>query len=508
MSTMQHPIHRSRAVSFQYLLSIALIISWYILSPSPRSQLKDDDETGGHPGSGSWFKGTSTTTLAERLPSWLKERAIDKLPLYSNKYNVSSGKLGEVINAVSAAQKFVSHHSQNKSSTGLVFDVVLIGSTNRMEYIQEQQRTWASKNNSVRTGLIATEINTDHTILKGGSCQELLNSCKVEEFSPQSENSTLPFTTNGNTEQLCLDRRIGLAIGASAIRYRKIANALALGIGSQSHANANVGHGRNNDGFVANSIISTLPDYLIIAFDTAFYNTGRFEECMVHGGDDVPFVYAPFTSWTDVDLSDNPPQDKHQSRFLYPTNQTGVVFNKPAIESWIRRITCFSGNHSSSTPIQIKYDSNTGGFQLEHHFCEWMSKITTSDAASQESDAFEAAIRETFKIPLSFQRDKAEKKYHERVYSSLYQPISLSDLFSIYSSTMHLLCKSSINIKRIPSGERMLGYLIDRFKISSGGLSRGVPDVKPSCKVAASNACNKDMLACANFSLHEKEVAV
>jgi len=467
-------------------------VSWYYLSPT-YSQL-NDDETGGRAGRQPKLKGS--VTRAVRLPSWLRDRAIDKLPFYSNPYNLSNSDLGEVNDALNAAQKWASQSTQNKSSAAITVDVVTIGSMNRMEYMHTQQKTWASNTHSVRNVFIATEINTDNAIISnGGSCQELMKACQVEESSLQLENSTQPFISD---EELCLGRRIGLAMGASVMRYRKITHALVLG-----SSRSNVKHGSNDESMadLKQYTINPLPNYLIITFDSAYYNTERLEECVGHGGENAPIVYAPFTSRENVNLSNKPPENTQPSMFSYPTNNTGVVFNKPALEVWIRSITCFSSkNDPSSAPTPIDYDSKAQ--ELEHNFCKWMNAMAMSDVeASQRNDTFETAIRGALKISLSTQRDQADNSRNEFVYSSRYQAVSISDLFSIYSSTMHLLCKSSVTIERVPSGEEMLGYLIDRFQISSGGLSESASDAKSSCNATTSNVCSSNMVACANVSL-------
>ena len=48
---------------------------------------------------------------------------------------------------------------------------------------------------------------------------------------------------------------------------------------------------------------------------------------------------------------------------------------------------------------------------------------------------------------------------------------SVSDIFLMYSQTVHLLCKSQHN-KVVPSGEEMLGYLIHRFQVSDSPIDQ------------------------------------
>lgn len=122
------------------------------------------------------------------------------------------------------------------------------------------------------------------------------------------------------------------------------------------------------------------------------------------------------------------------------------------------------------------------------------------NASQQKDTLFDSAIRKTLEISLSTQSAQLHNNGHEFLYSSRLQAISVSDVFSIYSSTMHLLCKS--DIKRIPNGEEMLGYLIHRFRISGDGISGGNKDSRPSCKASSSVECSSNStVACSNLSL-------
>jgi len=293
------------------------------------------------------------------------------------------------------------------------------------------------------------------------------------------------------------------------MRYRKIIRALTLGRKGRNESMADV----------KQYLINTLPNYLIITFDSAYYNTEHLKECVGHGGENnnnPPAVYAPFTSRMDMALRDKSykqPNGKktsqsQQSLFSYPTNHTGVVFNKPALELWIRRVSCFSAMNSFSAPTPIVYDPKT--HELEHNFCRWMNSTTTtaeSPSKDHDGDAFASAIRGALDVSLSSQRNQTKtggKTHREFAYSSRYHAVSISDLFSIYSSTMHLICKRHVGggMGRIPSGEEMLGYLIHQFGVSSGGLLGGAPGAKSSCKASSiSEECTSDMVACANVSL-------
>jgi hypothetical protein len=431
---------------------------------------------------------------AERSKSWLRDRAIGKLPLYSD----GGGVLDE---ANAAAKEWASRSARNDFGNSTVIDVITVGTVNSLGHMHKQQKTWASSDQSVRNVFIATEITTDDAIVASlnGSCRELMKSCdvsrnngrrglasssttKVEKVTP---NAVSPHLDSGQ----CLDRRLGLAMGASVGRYRKIIKAL-------------VNFGGSGADLMSKQYTSqTLPDYLIITYESAYYNTQRLVECMGRDSVDTPIVYAPFVSWTDVNLSDKTRKKKKQSSkssisFAYPTRKAGVVFNKAAMEIWVRIITCFEPNDFSTL---IHYDAETHA--IEHDFC-WLMMMNRNATASRRYDAFESVIRETIKISLFAQRGGRTNHRNEFHLSSMQQAVSIGDLLSMYASTLHLLCKSSsvTDPGRLPSVEKMFGYLIHRFGLVGNGEIFG-DETNSSCKSSYTDECNpRDMVACANIS--------
>ena len=432
---------------------------------------------------------------AERSKSWLRDRAMEKLALYSG------GGVDDEAGA--AAEEWASRSSQSGVGNSTVIDVIAIGTANTLEHMPVQQKTWAWRNPSVRNVFIATEVTTDNAIFSSldGSCRELMNSCDVFRSNRRrglaSSTATVEkVAPDAVSPQLdsgqCLDRRLGSAMGASVGRYRKIINALVTFGGSGA------------DGIPKQYTSQTLPDYLIITYESAYYNIQRLVGCMGHGGADAPVVYAPFVSWADVNLSEGTRKKKQSQKpskttmsFAYPTRETGVVFNKAATEIWIRSITCFE---PVDFPTPIHYDAETHA--VERELCGMM--MTSGDANStRRYDAFESAIRETVKISLFSQRGGRTNQRIEFHLSSRRQAVSIGDLLSLYASTLHSLCKGSggTDTGRIPSVEKMFGYLIHRFGLvlsyeeTLGGVTNS------SCKSTYTDECNpRDMVACANIS--------
>ena len=426
---------------------------------------------------------------AERSKSWLRDRAIEKLALYSG-----GGVDDEASGA--AAKEWASRSAQNGVGNSTVVDVIAIGTVNTFERTPTQQRTWAWSNQSARNVFIATEVTTDSAIFSSpnGSCQELMKSCDASRSNRRrglassttavekvvSSDAVSPRLDSGQ----CLDRRFGLAMGASVGRYRKIINAL-VAFGGDGGA----------DGILKQYTSQTLPDYLIITYEFAYYNIQRLVGCMGHGGADAPVVHAPFVSWTDVNLSDGT-RKKTQSQtpsktttsFAYPTRKTGVVFNKAAIEIWIRSITCFE---PVDFPTPIHYDAETHAH--ERDLCGMMTTTMTNGNANatRRNDAFESAIREIVEISLFAQEGGRTTRRSEFHLSSRRQAVSIGDLLSLYASTLHALCKGGggADTGRIPSVGKMFGYLIHRFGlVVSYGDTFGGGAIDSSCANITSSA--------------------
>ena len=420
---------------------------------------------------------------AERSKSWLRDRAIEKLALYSG-----GGVDDEASGA--AAKEWASRSAQNGVGNSTVVDVIAIGTANTFERTPTRQKTWAWSDQSARNVFIATEVTTDSAIFSSpnGSCQALMKSCGDASRSNRRRGLASSTTTvvkvvspDAVSPRLdsgqCLDRRLGLAMGASVGRYRKIINAL-------------VAFGRDGgaDGILKQYTSQTLPDYLIITYEFAYYNIQRLVGCMGHGGADAPVVYAPFVAWTDVNLSDGTRKKKQSqtpskttTSFAYPTRKTGVVFNKAAIEIWIRRFTCFEPVDS---PTPIHYDAETHA--RERDLCGMMTTTMTNGNANatRRNDAFDSAIREIVEISLSAQEGGRTTRRSEFHLSSRRQAVSIGDLLSLYASTLHALCKGGGGAVtgRIPSVEKMFGYLIHRFRlVVSYGDTFGGGAIDSSC---------------------------
>ena len=218
---------------------------------------------------------------ADRLPSWLREKAISKLA-FPNKNNITNIDHQD-INMWSMKQK-------RSNSTNAIIDVIVVGSISRADYMNAQQ--WTTRKQSVRNVFKATEKNTYRSF--SGSCQALVSSCASSIRTQHSLYNNSSLTTNTTTTskvndaEICLRRRFGLAMGASIRRYRKIKHALTL-------VSSGIRQPKNG----------VLPDYLIITFDDAYYNTNMLKECITDNAriGDSPLVYAPLVSYTDVNLN-------------------------------------------------------------------------------------------------------------------------------------------------------------------------------------------------------------
>jgi hypothetical protein len=497
------------------MLPMVMFSSYFLIRPPSFAQLdkntssvdiEDEDESRGKGIVSRQPKLKGSKEKADRLPSWLREKAISKLS-FTNKNNITNIDHQD-INMWSMKQK-------RSNSTNAIIDVIIVGSISRADYMNAQQ--WTTRKQSVRNVFKATEKNT-YRSLGSGRCQALVSSCassiRRQHMNNQhrrivqySNSSLTPSTTSTiskvNDAEICLQRRFGLAMGASVRRYRKIKHALTL-VSSSIRQPTN----------------GPLPDYLIITFDNAYYNTNMLKECMTDDAriGNSPVVFAPLVSYTDVSLNTQMihqymKQHNHSVTtatfdvFPYPTNRSGVVFNNEALQLWMKEVRCYvAKNNNSSTssfvPLPVTYDRLTQA--LEYQLC----RIVKQRVPTKKTNIFESALIKTLQLSLSIQskRNQTSSSQNEFVYSKILEAKSISDLFTIYASHKQLLCKV-MQIDHIPSEEELLGYLIHRFKLSNDGLSlsSSEADNKSTCKVASSdNDCDVNRtLACTNLSLQK-----
>jgi len=427
----------------------------------------------------------------------LREKAISKLS-FANKNNITNIDHQD-INMWSSKQK------RSSNSTNAIIDVITVGSISRADYMNAQQ--WTNRKHSVRNVFKATEKNT-YRSLSSGSCQALVSSCASSnrrQHLQYSNSSLTPNTTSTNIKlddaEICVQRRFGLAMGASIRRYRKIKHALTL-------VSSGIRQPKND----------ALPDYLIITFDDAYYNTKMLEECITTNAriGDSPLVYAPLVSYTDVSLNTQMIHQymKHHNHsvtgatfdvFPYPTNRSGVIFNSKALQLWIKEVRCYvakNSNSSSFVPSPVTYDRRAQ--TLEYQLC----KIVKQRVPTKYTNTFESALIKTLQLSLAIQtkRNQTSDSQKEFVYSKILEAKSISDLLTIYASHKQLLCKV-MRIDRIPSEEEMLGYLVHRFKLSNDGLSLSLSEAhnKSTCEVASTDGdCEVNRtLACTNLSLQK-----
>ncbi len=373
-----------------------------------------------------------SVSKVERLQSWIRERAIDKLPWSAS--NKAEDYDDEVRATYAAMNTWAAQSSDHENHTNiLLVDVISIGSSSRMDYLHRQRDTWASPV-FVRNMFMATEMNTDRSIISGdASCQALEQTCakprvdsNVETTSRwlQPSNTTKETATSRNnatsdSAEFCVQRRLGLAIGVSIRSYRKIMHSFKL----QSET--------LGDGF------NILPSFLLVAFDQMAYNTTELKRCEVKESSQI---YAPSVSLKQL-------EDKSQDDvFPYPTNRTGLIFNRAAIERWMLQVSC------SSTDTQ-SYASES----FESNFCSWMRD------ANQSKNIFDSALIRA----LALSKEDPITGVMEQT-----QAMSISDLFYKYSYSMHLLCSSQHDV--VPSGEEMIGYLIHRFKVSDSPIGENI----------------------------------
>ena len=156
-----------------------------------------------------------------------------------------------------------------------------------------------------------------------------------------------------------------------------------------------------------------LPDYLIITFDSAYYNTNMLKECMTTNAriGDSPLVYAPLISYTDVSLNTQMIHQymKHHNHsvtaatfdvFPYPTNRSGVIFNSKALQLWMKEVRCYvatNNNSSSFVPSPVTYDRRAQA--VEYQLC----KIVKERVPTKNTNIFESALIKTLQLSLSIQ---------------------------------------------------------------------------------------------------------
>jgi len=374
-----------------------------------------------------------SVSKVDRLQSWIRERAIDKLPWSTT--NNTEDYYEDVHETVTAMKTWAA----NGNHTNVLVDVISIGSSSRMDYLHKQRDTWASPH-FVRNTLMATEMNTDRSILSGdASCQALELSCAksvetavvdsdveresrwletnnvTNETSLVSETKESHINATTISTELCTQRRLGLAMGVSVRRYRKISHAFKL----QSDA-------LGND-------LNILPSFLLVTFDQMSYNTTELRRCEEAESSQI---YAPSLSLKELEGK------SQDSSFPYPTNRNGLIFNRLAIQRWMLQVSCSSKDTQS-------YDSES----FESNFCNWMRD------ANQSKNEFDSVLIRALELS---KEDPITGVIEQN------QAMSVSDLFYKYSYSMHLLC-SNQNVV-VPSGEEMIGYLIHRFKISDSPI--------------------------------------
>jgi hypothetical protein len=119
------------------------------------------------------------------------------------------------------------------------------------------------------------------------------------------------------------------------------------------------------------------------------------------------------------------------------------------MQRWMQQIPCFYDDMAN--------DAGT----FESNICSLVR------ASSTESlNEFDSLLVHALKLSIRGSDDKDN--------------FSVSDIFLMYSQTVHLLCKSQHN-KVVPSGEEMLGYLIHRFQVSDSPIDKNeCMNIEPS----------------------------
>jgi hypothetical protein len=388
-----------------------------------------------------------SVSKVDRLHSWLRERAIDRLPLSTT--NNTADYYEEVHETVNAMKRWASQSSDTHNHTNILVDVISIGSSSRMDYLHNQRDTWASPP-FVRDILMATEMNTDRYILpEDASCRELDLSCAksdetvgvdsdvklrsrwlqtnniTNEISIVSDMKESHINATTTSIELCTQRRLGLAMGVSVRRYRKISHAFDL-----------------QRDTLGNESSSILPSFLIVTFDQMSYNTTDLKRCEEEK--EISQIYAP-----SISLKQSKSKNYYTS-FPYPTNRTGLIFNHAAIKRWMQQVPCSSADTQS-------YDSES----FASNFCNWM-KDAFSQPSNHPQNEFDSVLVRALKLS---KEDSITDAKHQN------QAKSVSDLFYNYALNMHLLC-SNQHENVVPSGEEMIGYLIHRFNISDSPIDQ------------------------------------
>ncbi|KAL7479124.1 hypothetical protein ACHAW6_004867 [Cyclotella cf. meneghiniana] len=425
-----------QGLSSQLIFLAAVSFSgWHLLSPAAQ-------QTESNAVIEQKLKGS--VTKADRLPSWLRERAIDKLSLYSSSGNEADGGSGAVDDVRSWASHFANNNNPGEQSKqSLIVDVILIGPTDRIEHRTSQRDTSATDDHEryfVRDVFIATEVTVDKTMVLE------TNSSSANVSSSRSCPDTLRSCADSTVmdeEELCLQRRIGLSMGAFSRRYRKIINTVSVTFEEErSKTLAHISTNRDSASDWIRFADRVLPDVLIVSFDTLTYNTSLlYEECLPSYDTKVPLVLAPATSWfigNGSHLKDSTNQTLTALTFTHPAERSGLVFNQAALEKIARPIACFGVNHDPKTE------------ELEYQFCRWL--------VSKAANTFDSLLHQALVL-----RERSVKGERSKY-------ISICDVFSAYSSSMHLICA---NRKVIPTGEEVLGYLVYRFQISDGRVENG-----------------------------------
>ncbi len=259
-------------------------------------------------------------------------------------------------------------------------------------------------------------------------------------------------------EAYCMQRRIGFAMGASSRRYHKLVHATKM----------KDEHGSFESEMLHWKIFASkvLPEYLVVAFDTTFYNTEFLGGCM----DKESSVYSPFVSSTSYAVSDGSKNTKDEHTFFYPQKHSGVVFNKSALEKWIRSIACFTNEDGSisstleykKTAIPIVHDPKLD--ELESEFCSFISSEGMANTLLN-TNSLDSLLLESLHLYRNL-HGKNKLDFENLTFG-------IGELLSIYSSQMHRLCGTHSNDEKVPTAEEMLGYLVHKFKITSSGNIRG-----------------------------------
>jgi len=258
-------------------------------------------------------------------------------------------------------------------------------------------------------------------------------------------------------EAYCMQRRIGFAMGASSRRYHKLVHATNMK-NERDSFDSEMLHWK----IFASKV---LPEYLIVSFDTTFYHTELLVGCI----DEEASVYSPLVASSSYTASGKSKGTKDEETFFYPQKHSGVVFNKSALEKWIRPIACFNNQDGSisstlefkKTAIPIFHDPKLD--ELESEFCSFVS-----------SEGMAKNLLNTNKLDsVLLEALHLFRNLHGKTKLNLMNlTFSIGELLSIYSSQMHLLCGTLSNGEVVPTAEEMLGYLVHKFKITTSGNIR------------------------------------